>query len=178
VLDGMTLLRNGGRPRSRGQALAEFALVFPVFMIILGGVIQFAIILWGQNSLNQTVRDIGRWAATQQVAPCNSNPSLAGQADLIARSSTLIGYAPNEWSGAYTAYADGTALSATGPSLNALEVAWTPAAGTTSTCPPPDNQSTWFVSVRGTHKVPIFFPFVPGNGTLSSTAQFRMEPKP
>ena len=66
------------RHRSRGQSLVEFALVFPIFMLILGGVIQFAVILWGQNTLNQVVRDAGRYVAT--VPDC----SPASQTDAVA----------------------------------------------------------------------------------------------
>ena len=57
--------------KERGQALVEFAIVIPVFMLILAGMIQFGIILWGQNTLNQVVRDTGRWAATQTA--CDSS---------------------------------------------------------------------------------------------------------
>jgi Flp pilus assembly protein TadG len=52
------------RTLERGQSLVEFAIVVPVFMILLGGMIQFGFILWGQNSVNQVVRDAGRYAAT------------------------------------------------------------------------------------------------------------------
>ena len=43
-------------------------------------------------------------------------------------------------------------------------------------CPPTSNQQTSFVTITVTHNVPIFFPFVPGNGNLSSSTQYRMEP--
>ena len=55
------LRRSPNRRRSRGQSLAEFALVFPILMIILGGIIQFGIIFWAQNTLTQVARDTGRW---------------------------------------------------------------------------------------------------------------------
>ena len=35
-----------------------------------------------------------------------------------------------------------------------------------------------FVIVQIDHDIPVFLPFVPGNGNLSSTAEFRMEPEP
>ena len=54
------------REQRRGQALAEFAIVIPVFMLVLGGVIQFGIFFWDQNTLNQIARDAGRFAATIQ----------------------------------------------------------------------------------------------------------------
>src|SRR5882757_5063270 len=91
--------RGRRRPRTRGQSLAEFAIVFPVLMLIVGGIIQFGILFWAQNTLTQVVRDTGRWAATQQVNPCNSAGSLAATANSIALNSTLIGYSSGQWSG-------------------------------------------------------------------------------
>jgi Flp pilus assembly protein TadG len=167
------------RHRSRGQSLAEFAIVFPVFMLILGGIIQFAVILWGMNSLNQVARDTGRWAATQVTSPCSSiqGATFANQADQIARTSTLIGYTNGEWAaGNYMTYADNTALPAAPAATKGIETVWSGPAGIS--CPPTDNASAWFVTIRVSHVVPIFFPFVPGNGAISSTTEFRMEPKP
>ena len=53
--------------RPRGQSLVEFAIVFPVFIALVGGVIQFGMVFWAQNTLTQVVRDTGRWAATQNT---------------------------------------------------------------------------------------------------------------
>jgi hypothetical protein len=41
-----------------------------------------------------------------------------------------------------------------------------------------DNQGVRYVTVRIDHTIPIFFPLVPGNGALSTSAEFRMEPMP
>ena len=84
------LRRPPGRRRSSGQSLAEFALVFPILMVMLGGIIQFGIIFWGQNTLTQIARDTGRWASTQIVCPTSAN-TLA-TANAIAGQSSLIGY--------------------------------------------------------------------------------------
>ena len=139
--------------RSRGQSLAEFAIVFPVLMLILGGIIQFGIIFWGQNTLTQIARDTGRWAATQQA--CTSPPvDVLGTARTIAASSSLIG-------------------NSTGWGNANVVVSWS---GTP--CPPANNQDVAYVTITLHHQVPIFFPFVPGNGDLTTSAQFRMEPKP
>ena len=51
--------------RARGQSLAEFALVAPLAIALLAGIIQFGTVFWAQNTLTQIVRDTGRWAATQ-----------------------------------------------------------------------------------------------------------------
>src|SRR5712671_6032001 len=82
------LPQRSGRPR--GQSLAEFALVFPVLMLILGGIIQFGILFWGQNTLTQVARDTGRWAASQIACPTNG--TVTPIANSIAQSSSLIGY--------------------------------------------------------------------------------------
>jgi Flp pilus assembly protein TadG len=58
------MARKPPRRSDAGQALAEFAIVFPIFMLILAGIIQLGVILWGQNTLNQLARDTGRYAAT------------------------------------------------------------------------------------------------------------------
>jgi Flp pilus assembly protein TadG len=143
--------------RSRGQSLAEFALVFPILMLIVGGIIQFGFIFWGQNTLTQVVRDTGRWAATQ--IDCTTAAPVVATANAIAAQSSLIGYTPGEFDGTNTT------------------VTWrTEPPG--DPCPPIDNQDEAWVRITINHAVPIFFPFVPGNGQLASTTEFRMEPAP
>jgi Flp pilus assembly protein TadG len=142
------------RRRSSGQSLAEFAIVFPVLMLILGGIIQFGIIFWGQNTLTQIARDTGRWAATQQGCTTGTVNVLA-TAKSIAANSSLIGTS-STWTSPANVY-----------------VIWS---GTP--CPPANNQDVAYVNITLHHQVPIFFPFVPGNGDLTTSAQFRMEPKP
>jgi Flp pilus assembly protein TadG len=139
------------RRRSRGQSLAEFAIVFPVLMLIMGGVIQFGIIFWAQNTLTQVARDTGRWASTQVICPTSAN--VVPTANSIAGQSSLIGYAAGSW---------------TAPA-NVVVVL-------SGECPVASNAKVAFVTVTIKHQVPIFFPFVPGNGNLSTSAQFRMEP--
>jgi Flp pilus assembly protein TadG len=152
------LSRHRRWPRSRGQSLAEFAIVFPVLMLVIGGIIQFGIIFWGLNTLNQVVRDTGRWAATQ--VDCTNPAPIVATANEIAAQSSLIGYAaPN------------------GITSAEVTVTWRsePLSGP---CPPTDNQDEAWVTVTIQHDVPVFFPFVPGNGHITSSAEFRMEPEP
>jgi Flp pilus assembly protein TadG len=147
--------RTPNRRRTRGQSLAEFALVFPVLMLIIGGTIQFGIIFWGQNTLTQIARDTGRWAATQGVdAPsCPTTANVTPTANSIALASSLIGYR--------TAADLTVTVGMTG-----------------DPCPVTNNTQVAYVTITLSHQVPIFFPFVPGNGNLTTSAQFRMEPKP
>ena len=158
----MTNIRPLGLPRQSpkkqtrglalGQSLTEFALVLPILMLVIGGIIQFGIIFWGQNTLNQIVRDTGRWAATQ--TQCTDAAPIIATADSIANQSSLIGF-----SGSFP--------------VGDVVVTWTGAP-----CPPSDNQDVAWVDITIDHTVPIFFPWVPGNGDLSSSTEFRMEPEP
>jgi TadE-like protein len=145
--------------RTRGQSLTEFALILPVLMLIIGGIIQFGIIFWGQNTLNQVVRDTGRWAATQ--VNCTNTASVVTTANEIAAQSALIGF-----TGSF-------------PGSN-VTVSWSGAGGgpVPTPCPPADNDGVAWVNVGITHQVPIFFPWIPGSGLLQSETQFRMEPQP
>jgi hypothetical protein len=180
-------IRRGSRS-SLGQALVETALVLPILLAIIGGIIQFGVAFWAQNTLTQVARDTGRWAATQQITPCNSAPSLAavaGQADTVAQSSSLIGYEDGEWNSA-------TGFLATRPT-EGVEVEWLNPDPTTLTdldCPPSDNQTAWFVKIRVSHVIPTFLPglqYLPALGTcdatgchlsITTTTTFRMEPAP
>ena len=168
---------------ARGQSLVEFSLVVPVLLLILGGIIQFGVIFWAQNTLTQVVRDTGRWAATQQTRPCSDGgPGLVTQANLIADYSSLIGYSDGMWSGTPSAFGSPPA------SGEGIEASWplsTDKPGLVATdCPPDGNDTAWFVNIRAHHRVPLFIPFIgaliPGcdanSCSLSSSVQFRMEP--
>lgn len=52
------------RPRTRGQALVEFALVVPVFLLLLAGMIDFGLGLYSHMTIVNAARDGGRLAAT------------------------------------------------------------------------------------------------------------------
>lgn len=136
---------------SRGQALAEFALVAPILFLVLGGIIQFGIWFWDQNTLNQVVRDAGRYAAT--VADCTG----ATRNDVVSKTQAIADAAP--FAGTY-----GTIT------------VQLPTPDTTDSCPPNDNGDVVWLSIRMEAEVPIFFPLMP-SADISSEARFRMEPQ-
>ena len=76
------------RRRTEGQALVEFAVVLPVLVLVIGGIIQFGAIFWSQQTLTQIVRDTGRWAATQTT--CNDVSAVAATANSIAANSQSV----------------------------------------------------------------------------------------
>lgn len=135
----------------------------PVLFLVIAGIIQFGLIFWSQQTLTQIARDTGRWAATQTY--CEDNTSLVAQtANDIAGSSALFGYSTGLW-------ADGGS-----GTTNKVGVSWPRDTG--EPCPPASNQDEAWVEITIDHQIPVFFPFVPGDGQLSTTAEFRMEPEP
>lgn len=50
-------------PRSRGQALAEFALVFPIAMSVIFGIIVFGMWVFYQQQITNVAREAARFAA-------------------------------------------------------------------------------------------------------------------
>ena len=180
-------MRRRGNRSSGGQALVEFALVIGLFLLVAGGIVQFAVILWSQNTVNQVARDTARWAVTQSDSPCDSasmRAEVASTANQLASQWQLLG--PHAWSTAST-------IGAVGPSGVGAE--WYVDEDTLppeielsevfpTDCPPSDNRLPWFVRIRVSQRVPIFFPGLqiispdcaPGF-CISSTTELRMEPK-
>lgn len=67
----MFLARRRARARrrgSRGQSLVEFALVFPIFILLLAGMIDFGLGLFQYMTLINATRDGARLAATACTA--------------------------------------------------------------------------------------------------------------
>jgi hypothetical protein len=52
-----------GRRRSRGQGLAEFALVLPIFLTILIGMVDLGRAVWANNTVANAAREATRFAA-------------------------------------------------------------------------------------------------------------------
>jgi Flp pilus assembly protein TadG len=55
------------RGAASGQALVEFALVAPIFLLILFAIIQLGLVFGAQNSLVNSVRETARYAAPYRV---------------------------------------------------------------------------------------------------------------
>jgi TadE-like protein len=55
------------RPRTRGQALVEFALVFPLFLLLLMTLIVFGLYVFYNQQLSNAAREAARFAAVHSV---------------------------------------------------------------------------------------------------------------
>jgi hypothetical protein len=77
---------NHGRRRDRGQALPEFALIAPIFFLLIFGVIQLGLIMASQNGLVNAVRDSTRKAATYRINELTfASSSICGDVDAQLR---------------------------------------------------------------------------------------------
>ena len=83
--------------REDGQALVEFALVAPIFLLILFGIIQLGLVFAGQNGLTNAVRETARYAAPYRVvdasgAATTCSTVLGKLTDILG--GEVIGYTP------------------------------------------------------------------------------------
>lgn len=64
-----------------GQSLPEFALIAPLFFLLIFGIIQFGILFGGQIGLSNAAREVARYAST---VPANaSSATVTAQADSV-----------------------------------------------------------------------------------------------
>jgi Flp pilus assembly protein TadG len=87
------------RREFHGQALAEFALVAPIFFLLVFSVIQLGLVMAAQNGLVDGVRSAARRAATYRINEGSFDPTVWSSicstidADLLSRLQTrVIGY--------------------------------------------------------------------------------------
>src|SRR5215208_6268423 len=50
---------------SRGQALVEFALIFPIFILLLVSIFDLGHVVWANNSLATAAREAARFAVVR-----------------------------------------------------------------------------------------------------------------
>ena len=61
-------LKDPSKPRGRGQGLVEFALVLPILLLIILGVVDFGRAVYGYNTIGNAARGGGRVAIVSQTA--------------------------------------------------------------------------------------------------------------
>jgi len=71
------VMAHGAFPRpARGQALAEFALIAPLFFLLIFFVVQLGIVMASQNGLVDGVRSATRRAATYRINEGSFDPTV------------------------------------------------------------------------------------------------------
>jgi Flp pilus assembly protein TadG len=75
----MKLARLPGSSDEAGNALVEFAIVIPLFLLLLFGMIEFGLLLYKNIGTTEGLREAGRQAAVGQysgnIASCNLAPT-------------------------------------------------------------------------------------------------------
>ncbi len=65
-----------GRGAANGQALVEFALVIPLFLLLLFGLVEVGRLIYLQNAFNEAAREAARYGSVEQwLADCPSKAS-------------------------------------------------------------------------------------------------------
>ena len=113
------------RRRRDGQALVEFALVFPVLILLLLGILDFGRAIYAYNTIADAARDGARVAAVNQIAT-----SPAGD---CTQTRPIEDPFNAHWSVKTCAATSATAL---GIQTGAVTVSYTAPPGTTLTCTP------------------------------------------
>jgi hypothetical protein len=71
----------GRRQRSRGQGLAEFALVLPMFILLVMAVLDVGRVVWALDDIGHAAREASRYASVHgnnALTVCPTGPSLSG----------------------------------------------------------------------------------------------------
>jgi Flp pilus assembly protein TadG len=81
------IARSRRRNRRTGQAAAEFALVVPVFLLVLFAIMEMSLVVYHYYTMCEAAREAVRYAIVH--SPTGPNPATASQIQQIA-----INYAP------------------------------------------------------------------------------------
>lgn len=158
-----------GRDGQQGQTLVEFAIVLPIFLLIVFSVIQFGFLMGGQDAVTNAAREATRYASTLPVA----NTTDAGSC------SSGTGQK------AYNQLVTSLSVKVPGYSLANLAKCADPAPhSSVSYCIRQNPDATWsiYVTVTAVYNHPLFVPFVgaifggsPNSLRGSATEQMRVE---
>jgi Flp pilus assembly protein TadG len=72
------------RGRVRGQALVEFAIVMPLFALLLFGLLDFGRVVFAQNSVTQAAREASRVAVLEPSASSDKYAAIRSAAKRMA----------------------------------------------------------------------------------------------
>src|SRR5258708_25597270 len=81
------------RPRQRGQALVEFALITPVLFLLLFGAMQFGYAFYTYDNLTKAVSDGTRYASIRTyVAACQTTACSPVETSYATAIKNAVGY--------------------------------------------------------------------------------------
>jgi Flp pilus assembly protein TadG len=84
-------------PRTRGQALVEFALVIPFFLLVLFGIVDMSRFVYESNALNEVAREAARQGTVAwRPVDCNGLDRVACVKALVQHRITAVGVASTD----------------------------------------------------------------------------------
>jgi Flp pilus assembly protein TadG len=90
----MTAFRHS---RTRGQALVEFALVVPLFLLVLFGILDMSRFVYNSNALNEAAREGARQGTVAwRPVDCNGLGRVACVQTLVQHRITAVGVATSD----------------------------------------------------------------------------------
>ena len=85
------------RRRTRGQALVEFALVIPFFLLVLFGIIDMSRFVYSSNALNEAAREAARQGTIAwRPSDCNGLGRVECVKTLVQHRITAVGVANSD----------------------------------------------------------------------------------
>ena len=107
------------RPNHSGQAMVEFALVSPVFLLFIFGIVDFGAFFTAQNSITDAARAGARYAAVHPSSWSNAAQapaaSIQGAIQQTSGGASVVNVDMTATSGITISYYDTTTLSGTNP---------------------------------------------------------------
>jgi Flp pilus assembly protein TadG len=150
--------------RGRGQAMVEFALVLPVFLLVLCGILDFGFMLFDRMSLINAVREGAR--AGSVIADPTQIPAVVQARVISAATQAGLGLSASNVPGA-------TCVETTSPTTPAPSCTWTLYNANSN---PTGAQVGDSVLVTVNYDYQTFFPLLFGRKfTLSTTVQMVLE---
>jgi Flp pilus assembly protein TadG len=159
------------RCHPRGQALPEFALVLPLFLLVVFGIVQLGFLLAGQNGLSNAARETARYASTLPTpdtfvaGDCATNGSNAKAAYDRLRTVSLPQYIPGFLAGNLTASSPLASCGTAALNRSATGIGY---------CVASNPDGTYALRVRATvvYRHPLFVPLV--GRVFSSTNTWQL----
>jgi Flp pilus assembly protein TadG len=154
----MGLLKRARFGSMKGQTMAEFAMVVPLFFLLLFGVMDYGRLFFIQMNLQQAVQDAGRFASTGNHLP---DPNKANQN--LSRIQSIIATVQNEAAGV--------------PGVNPQDLQVSSLQGGSNSAGGPGDTVTISLTTNLPLMTPMIGFFFPnGAYTFTSSATFKNEP--
>jgi hypothetical protein len=80
--------------RERGQDLLEYALVLPVLALLLFGIMEFALIFFSYNTINDAAREAARWGVIIDAGAFRDHVDIEDRAREVTDAAGLSGVIP------------------------------------------------------------------------------------